>query len=284
MAAKPKLTPEEWDNARKVWESDPRKGFPWLIEQLDLSVSAEALRLRSKSEGWAKGGSNQKPSLDNQKSKLGEKKTKLVEKSVKSTAHKPKEESKRVPVAELIPVEEPRERGRPSLYRPEFDEQAYKLCLLGATDAEMADFFGVEERTINNWKIDHPNFFQSMQRGKLIADANVSEKLYHRAIGYSHEAEKIFNNGGEIVRAEYTEHYPPETAAIKLWLLNRRPKDWKDKIEVKEEININVFPPKEVLDGIYSKALQEASEREARLSGRRERLGIVIDHNDFDGD
>lgn len=48
------------------------------------------------------------------------------------------------------------------------------------------------------------------------------------------------------------------------------------------EININLFPPKEELDAIYEKALQEAAEREARLSGRRERLGIVIEHGDFD--
>lgn len=31
--------------------------------------------------------------------------------------------------------------GRPTKYRPEFAEQARKLCLLGATDKELADFF-----------------------------------------------------------------------------------------------------------------------------------------------
>lgn len=47
-----------------------------------------------------------------------------------------------------------------------------------------------------------------------------------------------------------------------------------------QEINLNVFPPKEVLDGIYAKALEEAKKRDAMLIGRRERLGIVIESND----
>jgi hypothetical protein len=34
-----------------------------------------------------------------------------------------------------------RARGRPSLYRDEFAEQARKLCLLGATDRDLAEFF-----------------------------------------------------------------------------------------------------------------------------------------------
>lgn len=36
------------------------------------------------------------------------------------------------------------ERGRPSSYQPEYAEQARKLCLLGATDQEIADFFDRE--------------------------------------------------------------------------------------------------------------------------------------------
>lgn len=34
-------------------------------------------------------------------------------------------------------------KGRPSGYKPEYAEQARKLCLLGATDQEIADFFEV---------------------------------------------------------------------------------------------------------------------------------------------
>jgi hypothetical protein len=49
-----------------------------------------------------------------------------------------------------------------------------------------------------------------------------------------------------------------------------------------QEINVNVFPPKEELDALYEKALAEAAEMEAKLVGRRERLDIVIDHGEID--
>jgi len=87
--------------------------------------------------------------------------------------------------------------GRPSKYKPEYAEQAYKLCLLGATDAELADFFAVSEQTINAWKGDFPEFLESLTNGKHHADAKVAQALYHRALGYSHPEDKIFQVGGE---------------------------------------------------------------------------------------
>jgi hypothetical protein len=126
-------------------------------------------------------------------------------------------------------------RGRPSLYRTEFAEVGYKLALLGLTDADMATFFEVDERTVNRWKIDHPQFCQSITRGKVIADAEVAASLYRRAIGYSHPAVKIFMPAGatEPVYAPYMEHVPPDTQAASLWLRNRRPGEWRDKTDVK---------------------------------------------------
>jgi hypothetical protein len=47
------------------------------------------------------------------------------------------------------------------------------------------------------------------------------------------------------------------------------------------ETNLNVFPPKEVLDAIYQEAMAQAAERDKILIGRRERLGIVIEHGEL---
>ena len=121
--------------------------------------------------------------------------------------------------------------GRPTAYRPEFAEQARKIALLGATDREMAGIFGVSEQTLNAWKKAHPDFLESLRMGKALADAEVADRLYKRALGYSHKAVKMFNVGGEIVKEEYDEHYPPDTPAASLWLRNRRPDLWRDKIE-----------------------------------------------------
>ena len=40
--------------------------------------------------------------------------------------------------------------GRPSLYKPEFAEQAFELCLAGATNQDLADTFEVGHSTIDN--------------------------------------------------------------------------------------------------------------------------------------
>lgn len=150
--------------------------------------------------------------------------------------------------------------GRPTDYRPEYCEQAYKLCLLGHTDAELAQFFEVEETTINNWKIKHPEFFESIKNGKQIADADVAVSLYKRAVGYSHPDVEIKvvsdgqGMGSSIEKVDVVKHYPPDPTSMIFFLKNRQPKKWRDKQEhgvtdnegndVKPEIKVyNLAPP-----------------------------------------
>lgn len=132
----------------------------------------------------------------------------------------------------------PIHEGRPSLYKQEYCGLVYKLCLLGATDAQIADVIGVTEQTINNWKEAHPDFFESMKRGKEVADAEIAEALYHRAKGYQHDDVEIKvvangdNMGSRIVEVPVTKFYPPDTGAAMAWLKNRQPKMWRDKQEL----------------------------------------------------
>jgi len=119
--------------------------------------------------------------------------------------------------------------GRPSKYKKEYAEQAYKLCLLGATDKELADFFGVTESTLNLWKKEHPEFSESLKNGKEVADANVADRLYKRAMGYEHPEDKIFQYEGEPVIVPTIKHYPPDTTAAIFWLKNRQRGKWRDK-------------------------------------------------------
>jgi hypothetical protein len=122
--------------------------------------------------------------------------------------------------------------GRPSTYDPEYHpEKARKLALLMATDEEIADFFGIHRDTLYAWKAEKPEFSDAIARGGIQADAEVATKLKHRALGYSHEAVKIFMPAGatEPVYAHYTEHYPPDTNAASLWLRNRQRGRWRDQ-------------------------------------------------------
>jgi len=125
--------------------------------------------------------------------------------------------------------------GRPTKYDKDIHpEQAFKLCLLGSTDMQLADFFGVEEKTINNWKEKHPEFLQSIKAGKEEADAKVAQSLYNRALGYSHPEDKIFNANGEPMVVPTTKYYPPDATSAIFWLKNRQKANWRDKQEIEQ--------------------------------------------------
>ena len=80
--------------------------------------------------------------------------------------------------------------GRPSKYDESYNEQAYKLCLLGATDTEIADFFNVATSTIYEWKNIHPQFSEAINAGKIKADMEIASSLYERAKGYDYTEEQ----------------------------------------------------------------------------------------------
>lgn len=119
--------------------------------------------------------------------------------------------------------------GRPTKYKEEYNDTAYKYSLLGATDEELAKFFDVSAATIYEWKNVHPKFSEAIKNGKEDADANVTKSLYQRAMGYTHKEEKVFNNGGEIVTYVTEKHHPPDPTAMIFWLKNRQPDKWRDR-------------------------------------------------------
>lgn len=119
--------------------------------------------------------------------------------------------------------------GRPSAFKPEYVEQAKRLCLLGATDQEIAEFFGVSRTTITNWKNEYPEFLAALKTAKAEADERVERSLYHRAVGYTFDSEEIrVLRDGTVVRVPTKEHVPPDTTAMIFWLKNRRKDVWRD--------------------------------------------------------
>jgi len=151
--------------------------------------------------------------------------------------------------------------GRPLKYMEAFNKQAFKLCLLGAVDQELADFFEVSEWTINRWKKEFPRFSQSLKRGKKMADADVAYKLYQRAIGFSHGDTDIKVIRNKIVKTRLVKHYPPDTVAAIFWLKNRSTNNWRDKSHV--EIDYNKLSD-EQLTFIVDELKQSANEHPGR--------------------
>lgn len=129
-----------------------------------------------------------------------------------------------------------------SKYKPEYDEQALKLCRLGATDKALADFFNVTEKTINTWKEKHPTFLQSLKVGKQEYDIKrVENSLLNRALGYTvtevTEEEGENANGGFSKTVKKERHIPADTGSIIFYLRNRKGKDWSNNPVIDDEGN-----------------------------------------------
>jgi len=159
---------------------------------------------------------------------------------------------------------EKRGQGRPTKWRPEYDEQVYKLCLLGATNKEIADFFKVEVSTIHYWLTHEPSFSSSVTRGREVADSNVAKSLYQRAIGYTHKEMITASYQGQITDTkEVIKHYPPDTPAATLWLKNRQPQKWRDAKQVDATLfrgDVANLPPEVQLE-IYKRAIAQIEQR-----------------------
>ena len=97
--------------------------------------------------------------------------------------------------------------GRPTLYKPEYCDDARRMCFLGATNQQIADHFDVNLSTLEKWITTKPEFLLSLKEGREKADANVANSLYNKAMD-------------------------GDTTACIFWLKNRRAAHWRDKQEV----------------------------------------------------
>ena len=119
--------------------------------------------------------------------------------------------------------------GQPTLYKPEYCGLAHNYCLLGATNADLATFFEVTRRTVDNWIARHRDFAEAVRSGRVLADARVARCLYDRAVGWQHTAERTVMHRGEARTLKDVVRYPPDTQACIFWLRDRRPDMWRER-------------------------------------------------------
>lgn len=138
----------------------------------------------------------------------------------------------------------------------------------GATDAELAKYFDVSEQTLNTWKKAHPEFLESLKRGKSGTDIDVAASLHKRAIGSTVKEVKrqyLEENGKrtwEVRVIETVKEIPPDTTACIYWLKNRQPSQWRDKVTVEQTTSEN--PLKDMLEELWAKPPQILPSEEER--------------------
>lgn len=107
----------------------------------------------------------------------------------------------------------------------------------GLTDEQIAHNMGIAYSTLRVWKDKYQTLSATLKKGKEVVDLEVENALLKRALGYTYE-EKHVENGQ--VKKIITKEVVPDTTAQIFWLKNRKPKYWRDCVELHEDDDDNV--------------------------------------------
>jgi hypothetical protein len=120
----------------------------------------------------------------------------------------------------------------------------------GLFDCQIAEKMGINKSTLYEWIKVYPEFSDAIKKGKEIADKEIVNALYKRALGYSCKeireeyvvnADGVDNEGKSTKEITVThKQEPPNTAALIYWLNNRRPDEWSNKSKLDVDGNINI--------------------------------------------
>lgn len=127
---------------------------------------------------------------------------------------------------------EAKKRGRPSMFAEDFVQEIIERFNEGKTVEQVAEIMEISKTTLYNWRKKHPDFVNAMDDARGLVDDLVEASLFQRARGMTFVDTSDVEIDGKIVSLEHVKHIPPDTAAIKHWLNNRRPEEWRDKSEV----------------------------------------------------
>jgi hypothetical protein len=93
-------------------------------------------------------------------------------------------------------------------------EKVEVVASMGLIDEQIAVILDISPRTLNYWK-KRPAFLQSLKRGKLKADFQITQSLYQKA------------KAGD-------------TTAMIFWLKNRQPEKWREKTQIEHSGSIGL--------------------------------------------
>lgn len=114
-----------------------------------------------------------------------------------------------------------------------------KLVLLegwarsGLTNEQIAKNIGISPKTLYEWQNKHSDIRNTLKKGKEVVDFEVENALLKRALGYTVELKKQkVTKDGEVVNVKEEMYIAPDVTAQIYWLKNRKPLDWRDKIQI----------------------------------------------------
>ncbi|MDZ7821550.1 MAG: hypothetical protein U5N26_06915 [Candidatus Marinimicrobia bacterium] len=122
-------------------------------------------------------------------------------------------------------------------YDPEtFPKLAEGYARDGLTELQIAHNLGISKSTFETYKVKFPDFLDALKRGKGPVDFEVENALLKKALGHTYEEThteiRQYKDGSTAKVKKVIEHYtPPDVIACIFWLKNRRPEQWREKVE-----------------------------------------------------
>lgn len=134
--------------------------------------------------------------------------------------------------------------------KSKWEEVKNKLVLIegwardGLTNEQIADNLGIGKTTFYRMIKEHSELLEHLKKGKEVIDYEVENALLKRALGYKYEEktyESIYNKELDMytkkLTKRVTKQVAPDTTALIFWLKNRKPKQWRDKVDIEGESN-----------------------------------------------
>lgn len=111
----------------------------------------------------------------------------------------------------------------------------------GLTDEQIFKNLGISRDTFYKYKDKYTDFSDALKKGKEVADIEVENALFKRAIGYKYkevikEVKEIDGKKSTYIK-EIVKEMPGDVAAQIFWLKNRKSSKWKDKQDIDIEDN-----------------------------------------------
>ena len=235
-----------WDDIKKEYiDSKGKAVLKELAEKYKVKIGT--LRSRKSREEWDK-------EIDNSVATCNatqEKKIKNV--ATQNKATKVKQEVVKDIDKEIVEEETEESNTTLTKYDTNVKERLLEVeawARDGLIDEQIAHNLGIALSTFYEYKKKHPEFSESLKKGKEVVDIEVENALLKRALGYKYTEvtrEPVKDPmTGEIkleVTKKVVKEVTPDTTAQIYWLKNRKPTTWRDKQEISHGGNININDP-----------------------------------------
>ncbi len=151
---------------------------------------------------------------------------------------KEKKHTVKVFLPAIIPGQSTKDEEPPSEYELDYKDamlavKMEKLAAKGLTNDQIIDALGISRFTFYKRLKEEPYFSYCLYKHQGKAVADVESALYQNAVGFDY-FEQAATPSGKVVNL--MKHRLPETKAQQFFLTNRKPTEWKNKVEATHEL------------------------------------------------